>query len=219
MLVLFGMVSFYLIPVQRFPATVLSIRGALIGIDRLEEINLLPAEASRTTEPVALPTVRGQITFDQVCFAYKHHRPILDEVSFTINADETIAIVGETGSGKTSLANLITGFYLPTAGEVYIDGVSTRRIQPAELRRSISAVFQNSRLLQQSLLENITLMDDTPIEEVYQAARLAHADGFIDALINRYDTQVACGGDNFSSGQAQRIAIARALLKNAPILI
>lgn len=219
MLVLFGMVSFYLIPVQRFPATVLNIRGALIGIARLEEINLLPGEATRTSDPVALPEVRGQIAFDQVSFAYKRHHPILKEVSFTINPGETIAIVGETGSGKTSLANLIAGFYLPTEGEVYIDGVSTRQLQPAELRRSISAVFQNARLLQQSLRENITLMDDVPMEAVYRAAQVAHADDFIDALINRYETQVARGGDNFSSGQAQRIAIARALLKKAPILI
>ncbi len=219
LLVLFGMVSFYLIPVQRFPATVLGIRGALIGIERLEEIRLLPAEAARTTDPIALPAVRGQIRFDQVCFAYKHHRPVLNEVSFTINPGETIAIVGETGSGKTSLANLIAGFYLPTKGEVYIDGVSTRQLRPAELRQSVSAVFQNSRLLQQSVRENITLMDDVPIDAVHRAAQVAHADSFIDALINRYDTQVARGGDNFSSGQAQRIALARALLKNAPILI
>lgn len=219
LLVLFGMVSFYLIPVQRFPATVLSIRGALIGIQRLEEIRVLPSEAARTTQPLTLPAVRGQITFDRVCFAYKHHRPVLNEVSFTIHAGETVAIVGETGSGKTSLANLIAGFYLPTQGEVYIDGVSTRHLMPEELRRSISAVFQNSKLLPQSVRENITLMDDIPLEAVYQAAQIAHADSFIDALINRYDTQVARGGDNFSSGQAQRIALARALLKNAPILI
>jgi ABC-type bacteriocin/lantibiotic exporter with double-glycine peptidase domain len=219
LLVLFGMMAFYLTPVQRFPATVLLIRAALLGVERLEEILALPVEDERTVDPAPLAAIRGRIEFDRVTFGYKRHRPVLRNVSFAIDAGETVAIVGETGSGKTTLANLIAGFYLPTAGDVLIDGLSTRHVDPEELRRSISAVFQDSKLLQQSVAENITLMADAPIDAVQHVARLANADEFISGLFNGYDAQVARGGENFSSGQAQRIALARALLKDAPILL
>jgi ABC-type multidrug transport system fused ATPase/permease subunit len=221
LLVLFGMIAFYLTPVQRFPATVLTIRAALLGVERLEEIRALPVEAARTSAPapMPMPTVRGRIEFDRVTFGYKRHRPVLKEVSFAVEAGETVAIVGETGSGKTTLANLIAGFYLPTAGDVLIDGVSTRHLDPDELRRSISAVFQDSKLLQQSVTENITLLAEATPEAVQRAAKLANADEFISSLYNGYDAQVARAGENFSSGQAQRIALARALLKDAPILL
>jgi ABC-type multidrug transport system fused ATPase/permease subunit len=154
-----------------------------------------------------------------VTFAYKRHRPALKHVTFAIEPGETVAVVGETGSGKTTLANLIAGFYLPTAGDVRIDGVSTRHLEPEALRRSVSAVFQGSRLLQQSVRDNITMLGEAPIAAVEAAARLANADGFIAELFNGYEAQVARGGENFSSGQAQRIALARALVKDAPILL
>ncbi len=219
LIVLFGMVAFYLNPVQRLPNLILTIRGALIGIMRMEEILVLPQEHERTIEPVSLPPVRGRIEFDQVSFGYKPRRPVLKQLNFTIEPGEAVAIVGETGSGKTSLANLIAGFYLPSEGDVRIDGISTRNILPEELRRSISAVFQGTRLFQHSVRENITMLADSPSAAVEQAARLANAAPFINDLLRGYDTQVARGGDNFSSGQAQRIALARALLKDAPILI
>ena len=219
LLVLFGMIAFYLTPIQRFPATVLAIRAALIGLERLEEIRALPPERERTVESAPLPAVRGRIEFDRVTFGYKRHRPVLRDVSFSVEAGETVAIVGETGSGKTTLANLIAGFYLPSAGDVLIDGVSTRRLDPDELRRAISAVFQDSKLLQHSVAENVTLLGDAPLEAVERAAKLANADEFIAGLFNGYAAQVARGGENFSSGQAQRIALARALLKDAPILL
>jgi ABC-type bacteriocin/lantibiotic exporter with double-glycine peptidase domain len=219
LLVLFGMVTFYLNPVQRFPETILGIRAALIGIERLDEIRALPRERERTVEPAPLPPALGRIEFDRVSFGYTRHKPVLTEVSLAIEPGETVAIVGETGSGKTSVANLIAGFYLPTQGAVRIDGVDTRRIMPDELRRSISAVFQNAKLMQQSVRDNITLLGDAPVEAIREAAHLANADEFISRRRDDYAAQVARGGDNFSSGQAQRIALARALLKDAPILI
>ncbi len=219
LLVLFGMVAFYLTPVQRFPATMLVIRSALLGIERLEEIRALPAEAERTTDPMPLSVVSGRIEFERVTFGYKRHRAVLKDVNFTIEAGETVAIVGETGSGKSTLANLIAGFYLPTSGNVRIDGISTRHIAPDELRRAISAVFQDSMLLQQSVAENITLLHEAPYDAIQRAAQLANADEFISDLFNGYDAQVARSGENFSAGQAQRIALARALLKDAPILL
>ncbi len=173
----------------------------------------------RTRQPHQLRAVRGEIRFENVSFAYNRHHPVLRDISLAIRPGETVAIVGETGSGKTSLANLIAGFYLPDAGDVYIDGISTRQLVPEQLRSFVSAVFQDSKLLQQSVRDNITLLADASAEEVREAARLANADTFISGLLNGYDAQVARGGDNFSSGQAQRIALARALLKDAPILL
>jgi len=219
LLVLFSMVAFYLMPVQRLPQTLLQIRSALIGIERIEEIRALPSEAERAPQPLSLPAIRGGIAFDRVSFAYNRYQPVLHELSFRIEPGETVAIVGETGSGKTSLANLIAGFYLPTAGDVLLDDISTRRLDPDALRTAISAVFQSSKLLQHSLRDNITLLADVPLAEIRRAAALANADEFIERLLNGYETQSARAGDNFSSGQAQRIALARALLKDSPILI
>lgn len=219
LIVLFGMVAFYLSPVQRLPTMLLGIRGALIGIERMEEIIALPAEHQRTEQPVSLPAVRGQITFEDVSFEYKSRRPVLKQINLTIEPGETVAIVGETGSGKTSLANLVAGFYLPNQGDVRIDGISTRNIFPEELRRSVSAVFQDSRLFQLSLRDNITMLDDLPLDQVREKAQLANAASFIEGQLRAYETQVARGGTNFSSGQTQRVALARALLKDAPILI
>lgn len=219
LIVLFGMVAFYLTPIQRLPATILNLRTALLGIERIDEITTLPDEAVRTTNSVALPEIKGEIVFKDVRFAYIGNKSILKNLNFTIAPGETVAIVGETGSGKTSLANLIIGFYLPSDGDVLIDGVSTRNIVPDELRKSISAVFQNTRLLQQSIHDNITMMQPVNPDDVRAAAQIAQADEFIVQQMYGYDSQVAQSGDNFSSGQGQRITLARALLKNAPILI
>lgn len=219
LVVIFGMVAFYLNPVQRLPSMVLSLRNGLLGMKRLEEILALPSERALTPGVKSLPAVRGRIEFDRVSFAYKARRPVLKDVTFAVEPGETVAVVGETGSGKSSLANLVAGFYLPTRGEVRIDGVSTKDVPPEELRRHVSAVFQGPQLFQQSLFENITMLGDASHDEVERAARLASADSFIDALHKGYQSQVSRGGDNFSAGQAQRLALARALLKKAPVLI
>jgi ABC-type bacteriocin/lantibiotic exporter with double-glycine peptidase domain len=219
LLVIFGMVTFYLVPVQRFPDTVLSIRAGLIGLERLEEIKAVAPESTRTVDPLPLRSAAGRIEFDRVDFSYARRKPVLQQVSFTVEAGETVAIVGETGSGKTTIANLIAGFYLPTGGHVRIDGISTRQLDPSDLRAHISAVFQDPRLLQQSVRDNISLMADVAPETVRRAAMLANADEFISRLTGQYEAQVARFGDNFSSGQVQRIALARALLKDAAILL
>ncbi|HEU4324345.1 MAG TPA: peptidase domain-containing ABC transporter [Roseiflexaceae bacterium] len=219
LIVIFGMVTFYLNPVQRLPALVLDLRSALIGMQRLEEILALPGEAARASEPQPLAQVQGRIDFEHVSFAYKARRPVLRDISLTIHAGETVAIVGETGSGKSSLANLIAGFYLPNQGDVKIDGISTRAIAPEELRRAISAVLQGSLLFQQSIYDNITMLQEVTLARVEEVARQANAAPFIERLQKGYLTQVAQGGTNLSAGQAQRVALARALLKDAPILI
>jgi ABC-type bacteriocin/lantibiotic exporter with double-glycine peptidase domain len=219
LIVIFGMIIFYLNPVQRFPALLLSLRGAFINMKRLEDILALPAEHTRTIDAKPVAALDGKIEFDRVSFAYKRHHPVLKQISFSIQPGETVAIVGETGSGKSSLANLLAGFYLPVSGDVRIDGVSTRQIAPEQLRQHVSAVFQGPQLFQQSVFDNITMLGDIEPERVEDVAQRANAAPFIEALYKGYQSQVSRGGDNFSAGQAQRIALARALLKDAPILI
>ena len=219
MVFIFGMTAFFFNPIQRLPTILINLRSSFVGMERLEEILALSPEHARVSEPSSLTTIRGSIEFDNVSFGYKKHQPILKQINLNIEAGETIAIVGETGSGKTSLANLIAGFYLPNEGDVCIDGVSTRQILPDDLRRMISAVFQNSRLFPHSVRDNITMLQDAPFDAVHRAAEIANAATFITQLVRGYDTQVSRTGENFSSGQAQRIALARALFKDAPILI
>lgn len=219
MVFIFGMTAFFFNPIQRLPTILINLRNSFVGMERLEEILALAPEHTRVSEPRTLTTIQGRIEFDAVSFGYKQHQPVLKQISFSVQPGETIAIVGETGSGKTSLANLIAGFYLPHEGDVRIDGVSTRWILPDELRRMISAVFQNSRLFPHSVRENITMLQDAPLDAVQRAAEIANAAPFIEQLVRGYDTQVSRTGENFSSGQAQRIALARALFKDAPILI
>lgn len=218
LIVIFGLVAFYLNPAQRLPSLVLSLRGATVALQRIEEILSLPSEQMAFRQSRELASVEGRVEFNQVSFGYKPQRLVLKNVSFRVEPGETVAIVGETGSGKSSLANLIAGFYLPNKGEVLIDGVSTREIGPEGLRKHMAAVFQGQSLFQQSVVDNITMMADAPPDAVEEAVRMANA-SFIQTLHRGYFTQVARGGDNFSAGQAQRIALARALLKDAPILI
>ena len=218
LIVIFGLVAFYLNPAQRLPSLLLSLRGATVAMHRIEEILSLPNQVDGAQQWRTLDAAEGRVEFREVSFGYKPHRTVLRDLSFTIEPGQTVAVVGETGSGKSSLANLIVGFYLPTRGDVLIDGVSTRELAPDSLRKHVSAVFQGQRLFQQAILDNITMASEAEADEVERVVQMANA-SFIETLHKGYQTQVARGGDNFSGGQTQRIALACALLKKAPILI
>ncbi|MET0405177.1 MAG: peptidase domain-containing ABC transporter [Cystobacter sp.] len=219
LLVVFGMVALHLNPLQRLPTLLLNLHSAFVGMERLDEVLKLPAEESRVASPIALPAVRGQLQFDRVSFEYKHRRPVLKDVSFQIAMGECVAIIGETGSGKSTIANLLAAFYLPTSGEVRIDGVSTREMDPRELRRHVSVMFQGSHVFQQSINDNITMMHPLRPDDVSRIAQVANIASFIESIPQGYNAQVAQGGANLSTGQLQRINIARAIMKDAPILI
>ncbi len=167
-----------------------------------------------------LSEVRGDISFENVNFSYSDNEKILDDVSFTISKGNTLAIVGQSGSGKSTMVNLIPRFYEILEGRIEIDGCNVKEIKLDNLRSLISTVSQNTVLFNDSIKNNISYAKPMASdEEIFEAARNANAHDFIESLPNGYETVVGDDGTLLSGGQKQRIAIARALLKDAPIII
>ena len=165
--------------------------------------------------------LNGEIVFDHVSFSYGGDKLILDDLSFRVNAGDTIAIVGPTGSGKTTIIELISKFYAPTSGQIYFDGIDIQNIENYSLRSNISYVDQNTRLFNDSVTNNIALGDNVNKEDGYisDIAKRAEAYDFILNLDQKFNTNIGDNGKLLSGGQRQRLAIARAMAKDAPILI
>ena len=198
--------------------TALQTAGA--GVDRVMDVLDHDESVPEMPGAPALPALRGEVTFVGVDFAYQPDRPVLRDVSFTVEAGETIAVVGQTGAGKSSLVGLIPRFADPTAGRVLVDGHDVRTVSLASLRQQVAVVLQEPFLFPISVAENIALgRPDATREAIETAARAANAHDFIAALPQGYDTVLGERGGTLSGGERQRVAIARALLKNAPILI
>ena len=182
----------------------------------LDDKTIIPEPAS----PIALPTVRGEIEFRNVWFAYNGDAHVLKDVSFTIAPGETVAIVGATGAGKSSTINLLSRFYDVSKGQILIDGVDIRSINTRDLRKHIAVVLQDVFLFAGDIKTNITLGDESvPLEQVIAAARTVGADRFIERLPTGYDTEVKERGATLSVGQKQLISFARALAYDPKILI
>ena len=165
-------------------------------------------------------SVKGNIEFKDVKFSYEKDTEVLHGVNFTVKAGESIALTGESGAGKSTIANLLMRFYEPDSGAIYIDGKNIKDIHQNSLRDIIAYVPQDVYLFNKTIKENISLAcPDASDEEIKQAAKVAMADGFIKRLEQGYDTNVGERGVQLSGGEKQRIAIARAVLKNSPILL
>jgi len=196
------------------------VQGALAGAERIFEI--LDTEPDLADRPSALDLreIEGDVTFEGVDFSYVPGVPVLKNVHLHAEAGQTIALVGPTGAGKTTIVNLLTRFYDIDSGAIRIDGVNICEVTKASLRRQLGIVLQQTFLFAESVMENIRYgrLDATD-DEVIEAARLANADGFIRRLPRGYQTELSERGANLSEGQRQLLAIARAILADPRILV
>jgi len=176
-------------------------------------------EVDEGTEKIS--AIKGEIKFKNVSFSYNEKKLVLKKINFTIPHGKTVAIVGATGSGKTSITNLIAKFYKPSSGNIYIDNIDINAISNTSLRKNISFVDQKIRLFNESISSNIALgkKENLSLREIRAAAESSNSIEFIEKLDNKFDTIIGDDGKLLSGGQRQRLAIARAIAKDAPILI
>jgi ABC-type multidrug transport system fused ATPase/permease subunit len=207
-------------PVKDLATMTNSIAQTAVGVERVRTIldadDVIP-EKTNAREPMAF---KGAIEFGRVSFKYTDGSPVLNDVSFKIDAGEMVGIVGPTGSGKSTIVSLIPRFYDPIAGNVAIDGIDVREYKLRGLRNQIAYVLQETVLFRGTVADNIAYgKGNATRDEIIRAAKLANADEFIAKMPYGYDTMVGDRGDTLSGGQRQRIGIARAIIRNSPILI
>lgn len=211
-------VSQLLFPIRQLGRTLSDAGKSLISMERIQDILSSPAEPE---EPNALkPDLHGDIVFDHVSFAYDKDEPILKDVSFTIPAGKTVAVLGSTGSGKSTLMYLLQRLYEPTSGTISIGGVPLNKIDREYLRSHVGLILQEPFLYSKSIRDNVGIALNHPdMERIVDAAQIACAEGFITKADQSWDTLVGERGVTLSGGQKQRVAIARTLLKDNHVLI
>ena len=211
-------VSQLLFPIRQLGRTLSDAGKSLISMERIQDILSSPAEPE---EPNALkPDLHGDIEFDHVSFAYDNDEPILKDVSFTIPAGKTVAVLGGTGSGKSTLMYLLQRLYEPTSGTISIGGVPLNKIDREYLRSHVGLILQEPFLYSKSIRDNVGIALNHPdMERIVDAAQIACAEGFITKADQSWDTLVGERGVTLSGGQKQRVAIARTLLKDNHVLI
>ncbi len=197
-----------------------TIQSALAGAERVFEILDNNEEPADPENAIEMEKPSGEVVFDNVCFSYDKLTPVLKNVSFRVKPGEVVALVGETGAGKTTVVNLLTRFYDADTGEILIDNTPIINIKRKSLRKCFSVVLQDTCLFTGTIMDNIRYSQyDATDEEVINAAKIAHAHDFIEKLPRGYNTMMSGTADNLSQGQRQLISIARAVLCDSPILI
>ena len=207
-------------PIQQIAVLWTNIQNAIAGAERI--FTILDEQPAVNNKPAAkeMPEIKGLVQFENATHSYEDGVPVLKDVSFTAQPGQTIAIVGPTGAGKTTIINLIPRFYDVTSGSVKIDGFDVRDVSMKSLREQIGIVLQDTFLFSQSVMENVRFgRPDATEEEVKAAIKLANADSFIERLPEKYETVLGERGSGLSQGQRQLLSIARAALANPRILI
>lgn len=218
--VFFAYVTNLYSPMKALSKLAYSFNRASIGLERISEILSERSEVADAKDAIKAPQLKGYIEFKNVSFKYEKEKTILSKINLSIAPGETVALVGVSGDGKSTLASLIPRFYDPYEGKICIDGQDIRNFKLKSLRDQISLVLQDSLLFKGTIRENIAYgRPEATLEEVVAASVIAHADEFINNSPEGYETMVMERGANLSGGQKQRIAIARAILRNTPILI
>ncbi len=213
-------ISYFFQPIMSMGQLLEHLQTALTAADRAFEILETEPEINDRKNAVELKNVKGNVEYRNVSFGYSDNAEILKDISLDVKAGQTVALVGPTGIGKTTFINLLERFYDPQKGEILIDGINIKDVTLSSLRDNISLVLQDVFLFHGTIAENIAFgKENADIEDIINAAKLANAHEFIINTENGYDTLVGERGMRLSGGQKQRISIARAILKNAPILI
>ena len=213
-------VNLFMKPLLRLTVFTEMYQRGMAGFQRFYEIMEMKREIINQKDTVVCKKIRGEIEFDNLVFGYSDQKKVIKGFNLKIAPGQTVAFVGETGAGKTTIASLLLRFYDPLSGRILVDGIDIRQYKQQELRRNIGIVQQDVFLFSDSVTHNIAYAKpEAEQSEVENAARLAAADKFIEELPNKYATEIGERGVKLSGGQKQRLAIARVFLKNPPIVI
>lgn len=213
-------VNLFMKPLLRLTVFTEMYQRGMAGFQRFYEIMEMKPEIINQKDTVVCKKIRGEIEFDNLVFGYSDQKKVIKGFNLKIAPGQTVAFVGETGAGKTTIASLLLRFYDPLSGRILVDGIDIRQYKQQELRRNIGIVQQDVFLFSDSVTHNIAYAKpEAEQSEVENAARLAAADKFIEELPNKYATEIGERGVKLSGGKKQRLAIARVFLKNPPIVI
>jgi subfamily B ATP-binding cassette protein MsbA len=215
-----ALMGFMVAPVAQIAAIGTQITEALAGLDRTRDVLDQHREDADPARGVVLPPIRGDIAFEDVDFSYEPGKPVLDDVSFQSLPGSVTALVGSSGSGKSTIIGLVAAFYTPTAGRVLVDGLDLSTVRLDSYRPALGVVLQDSFLFDGTIRENVAFSrPDATEEQIMEACRIAHVDEFAERFQDKFDTIIGERGVKLSGGQKQRVSIARAVLANPRILI